>query len=215
MTGFLKDLRPVIVPGLRNSGDGHWQTLWQQQLAAQRVEQRNWNVAELAPWTQRVIETVQADQRPSLLIAHSFGCLAVVQALAQGTLDKVAAVLLVAPASPAKFKLQYGMPRQSLNCPAILVGSESDPWLGIDEARQWARVWDSRFVSLGDAGHVNTASGYGPWPEGLDLLEELARRAQRRDYRPRRRQQANRLSFPRRAALAQMPADVRALRFLY
>jgi len=30
----------------------------------------------------------------------------------------------------------------------------------------------SSFVSIGDAGHIHTA-GYGPWPEGHDMLMEL------------------------------------------
>ena len=33
----------VIVPGWRNSGPGHWQTLWAQRLpVARRVEQDDW-----------------------------------------------------------------------------------------------------------------------------------------------------------------------------
>ncbi len=27
-------------------------------------------------------------------------------------------------------------------------------------------------MDAGDAGHLNTASGYGPWPAGLALLRE-------------------------------------------
>jgi hypothetical protein len=31
-------------------------------------------------------------------------------------------------------------------------------------------------VNLGDAGHINTAAGYGPWPLARHIVETLARR---------------------------------------
>lgn len=37
----------------------------------------------------------------------------------------------------------------------------------------WAERWGSRFVEIGRAGHINTESGYGPWPQGLELLHTL------------------------------------------
>ncbi len=42
-----------------------------------------------------------------------------------------------------------------------------------ERARYFANLWGSEFVSLGDAGHINVASGYGPWPQGLQILNTL------------------------------------------
>ena len=36
-----------------------------------------------------------------------------------------------------------------------------------------ARAWGSRVVDLGDVGHLNPASGYGPWLRGENLIHEL------------------------------------------
>jgi hypothetical protein len=37
----------------------------------------------------------------------------------------------------------------------------------------WADRWGSRLVHIGRAGHINAESGFGPWPQGLELLRTL------------------------------------------
>lgn len=166
------NLRYLIVPGLRNSGPGHWQTHWEQALDASRVEQADWNTPDLERWSAQVVAAVNPDPRPVVLIAHSFGTLASVHALRR-VAPKVRGLLLVAPAAPEKFGITRLLPQAPLGIPSILVGSQSDPWLSQSRARALAATWDSEFLSLGDAGHVNTESGYGPWADGLNLLERL------------------------------------------
>ena len=34
-------------------------------------------------------------------------------------------------------------------------------------ARTFADAWGATLVPAGDAGHIDAASGHGPWPEGL------------------------------------------------
>ncbi len=65
------------------------------------------------------------------------------------------------------------MPQQRLSFPSIVVASETDPYVAIDRAEEFSRSWGSRFVNLGPAGHINVASGHGPWHQGLLLLQEL------------------------------------------
>ena len=48
--------------------------------------------------------------------------------------------------------------------PQDLVGSDTDPWMRADSARAWSRLWGSHFVNLGDVGHINVESGFGPLP---------------------------------------------------
>ena len=40
-----------------------------------------------------------------------------------------------------------------------------------------ASAWGSRFVLYRNAGHINAESGFGPWPQGLTHVQELAHRA--------------------------------------
>lgn len=69
------------------------------------------------------------------------------------------------------------MPRRRLPFPATVVASRDDPYMGYAAAARLAQDWGADLVDLGHAGHVNTESGHGPWPEGLSLLGQLARRA--------------------------------------
>jgi predicted alpha/beta hydrolase family esterase len=39
-----------------------------------------------------------------------------------------------------------------------------------------ATAWGSELHFAGDAGHINTASGHGPWPEGLLMFTRLMQR---------------------------------------
>ena len=43
--------------------------------------------------------------------------------------------------------------------------------------RSFAAAWGTEFIDIGAAGHINTASGFGPWPFGEVLLERLRREA--------------------------------------
>lgn len=163
----------IIVPGLHGSGSDHWQTWFESRLPeTRRVIQEDWSDPQLVRWSENVLRILQAVHEPAWIVAHSFGCLASVHATHQLE-DKVAGLMLVAPADPEKFGVTSLLPTQALPCPSILVGSRNDPWMPIARSQEWAERWQSRFIDLGNAGHINTASGFGPWPRGLEILNEL------------------------------------------
>ena len=58
----------------------------------------------------------------------------------------------------------------------MVVASTTDPLVSVDRARGFAADWGSDFMLAGDAGHINVASGHGPWPEGLLQFAELMKR---------------------------------------
>ena len=66
------------------------------------------------------------------------------------------------------------MPLQRLPFPSKVVFSTTDEWVSPARARQFAAAWGSEAVDVGDAGHLNAASGYGPWPAGQALLAQWA-----------------------------------------
>jgi predicted alpha/beta hydrolase family esterase len=170
----VRPLRPtLIVPGLGDSGPGHWQTWIEGRLpCTSRVNQPDWGLPDLDAWAQRIREAVDGCALPPVIIAHSFGVLASVQASRQTT-RRIGAALLVAPADPEVFGYAGLLPKHPLPFPTILVGSRSDPWMAFDQARLWASRWGSRFVDAGYVAHINTDSGHGRWPLGLSLLNEL------------------------------------------
>lgn len=178
----MKDLSPdefrvLVVPGLHGSGAGHWQTRWEQRFRwFERVEQRDWDVPDLATWSARLGDVLRKSDRPTLLVAHSFGCLAAVHR-ASSRAHHLAGALLVAPADPVKFGVSEQLQYRTMPCPSIVVGSLDDPWMEASRAAQWAAAWGCAHVNAGALGHINADSALGDWESGLRMLTLLANRA--------------------------------------
>ena len=169
----------LIMPGLHGSDNDHWQSAWERWYPEfQRVEQPDWESAELDNWARRLIDKATGSFRPVIVVAHSFGCLATIRAseLQPGL---IAGALLVAPADPARFSLESHLPVSNLDIQTTIVASTNDPYMRLERAGQWADRWGSQIVTLKDAGHINVQSGYRSWPWGLELLESVCQRAGR------------------------------------
>lgn len=167
----------LIIPGLKSSGPAHWQSWFEQHIPGTvRVVQRDWHDANLADWSSRVRRDISRTPGRLLIVAHSFGVLAAVQA-ANDLDGRIAGALLVAPADPETFSVADYLPARPMSFPSVVVASTNDPWMTLDRAAHWADVWGADLVNLGEAGHINAESGFGPWPEGLSLLERLRRAA--------------------------------------
>lgn len=167
----------LVVPGLHDSGPGHWQTHWEARYPELvRVVQEDFATPDLDGWAATIADAVRAAPEPPILVAHSFGCLASVRA-AHALGDAIAGALLVAPADPARFDIEDPALAATLPFPSTLVASQSDPWLKFIKAGALAARWGSRFVDAGHAGHINVGSGHDAWPAGLDLLRDVAERA--------------------------------------
>lgn len=165
----------VIVPGLNNSGPRHWQSWLETRVDfSTRIVLADWATPDLKGWTQAVLDAVDQVGPGSILVAHSFGCLATIRAL-QRNGRKARGVLLVAPADPAKFHLDPATFSLSTPIRSVLVGSENDPWMGCWAARELAEALGADFLNLGRAGHINAESGHGPWPGALKLIRGLER----------------------------------------
>ena len=166
----------LIVPGLNNSDDNHWQTLWQNRLpSAQRIAVKNWHEADLDKWRNAIKKSLAGVDRPSVLIAHSFGALAAASIAAEYP-ELIAAVLLVAPADPDKFQIADRLPDRPLSVPVHLIASSNDPWMKDSKAAYWALLWGANFLRIKELGHINSHSDIGVWPQGLKQLELLVRR---------------------------------------
>lgn len=168
--------RIIIVPGWRNSGPDHWQSLWAQQLPhAERVEQDDWLVPHRDPWVAALEQLVLSRPEPVVLAAHSLGCITAAH-LGPEASARVRGALLVAPADPER-RAQLAdfapVPYAPLPYRSVLVASSNDPYCPIRRAGAYARAWGSEFVRLQNAGHINVESGFGDWPLGLALLQSL------------------------------------------
>ena len=165
----------LIVPGLGGSGPDHWQTRWEQKLStACRVEQDDWDRPDCAAWTGRIADAVAQAERPVILVAHSLGVGAVVQAAPQFAPGAVRGAFLVAFSDIERDDIArlidpafVPLPRDPLPFPSLLIASRNDPWCAYERAEDFSFAWGAALVDAGEAGHLNPDSGYGPWPEGL------------------------------------------------
>lgn len=173
----------LILPGLGNSGPGHWQQRWAEKFSTGRiVEQDNWDAPVLEDWIARLVDAVSAAQRPVVLIAHSLAVSLVAHAAPRLPRGKVRGALLVSPpdldaaGAPAVVSGFAPVPRDPLPFPSLLVASTDDPLVTPERAADMAGAWGSELHLALNAGHINVASGHGPWPEGLMMFTRLMQR---------------------------------------
>ena len=179
----------LLVPGLHDSGPGHWQTLWETSRPdARRVELGMWDDPHRNTWVNQLNLAIHRANRPVVLVAHSLGCLAVAwwaeyEQPAHGV--PVIGALLVAPpdvdrpgADPRLARFS-ACPRSALPFPSFLVASRDDPFCGPRSAYALARDWGSRFADAGAVGHINAESGLGEWEFGQALLRQILREQRR------------------------------------
>jgi predicted alpha/beta hydrolase family esterase len=163
----------LIIPGYLNSGPEHWQSRWERKLStARRVMQRDWLKPTRAEWAEKIAQEVLAATKPPVLVTHSLGGVAALHA-AQQLRNKIAGAFIVAPPSEQVIRELPGVdqnflpiPRARLPFPAVVVGSNSDPYSDPPFARHLAEDIGAQFIDAGDAGHINVDSGHGPWPDG-------------------------------------------------
>jgi predicted alpha/beta hydrolase family esterase len=91
-------IRILTLPGWENSGPLHWQSLWEREFGYERVEQHDWMRPLRGDWIARLEDVLLADDRPTVLVAHSLGCiLTAAWASVSRNTHRVKAALLVAP----------------------------------------------------------------------------------------------------------------------
>lgn len=168
----------LFIPGHGKCGPEHWQSRWQAKLAtARRVDQHAWRSPVREHWVDAISEAVDAATKPVVLVAHSLGIPAALHAL-PNCRGKVAGAFFVSPPdleqpgqlpdglSLDKLRAFGPYPRDPLPFPSITIASRNDPHGSYEHAGDVANAWGSLLVDAGNSGHIDAASGHGPWPEG-------------------------------------------------
>ncbi|MGE0698331.1 MAG: RBBP9/YdeN family alpha/beta hydrolase [Hyphomicrobiaceae bacterium] len=170
----VRDIDILIVPGWTGAGEDHWLSRWQRNLStARRVEQADWDTPRIGDWVERIVAAVSSTKRPAVIVAHDCGITATAAAAPQ-LAGRLAGAFLVAPTVldgrdvwPATDGGFAPNPTARLPFPSKLIGSSTDPFCTVDQAQELAAAWGSDVSIIAGAGHLDTASGHGPWPEGL------------------------------------------------
>lgn len=180
----------LIIPGLRDHVETHWQTLLAAELPRAHIvaplEQHKLSCAARIAAIEQALARIEGRV---VLVAHSAGCMMVAhwaQQAAPQLLRRIEAALLVAPAD-LETPMPQGypgvdllalhgwlpLPRAPLPFPSLVAASSNDPLAALARTRDFARDWGSALVELGPLGHVNPASGHGRWPQAHELLQQL------------------------------------------
>jgi predicted alpha/beta hydrolase family esterase len=176
----------LIVPGLRDHVPEHWQTLLEQQLPkAASVPPLEHDKLSCAARVAALDDALAKIAGPVILVAHSAGVMITVH-WARHRHRPIQGALLATPADlerplPDGYPTSDALaangwlpcPRMRLPFPSIVAGSRNDPLAQFERVAQMAADWGSRFVDLGEVGHLNPAAGYGPWPRAQALIQEL------------------------------------------
>ena len=177
----------LIVPGLRDHVEDHWQTILARQLPDARVvpplEHDKINCAARIEALDQALASVAG---PVVLVAHSAGVMITVH-WAQHHRREIQGALLAAPPDfesplpegyPTMDTLRQNgwlpTPRNRLPFPSIVAAGTNDPLARIEAVTQLASAWGSRLVDVGAVGHLNPASGFGEWPRALEFVNQLS-----------------------------------------
>lgn len=176
-------VKVLILPGLNNSGEDHWQTRWEKNYSGlKRVRQEDWKTPECADWVQELHKKVTSSQRPVVLVGHSLACNLIAawsQQYPEQAERQIRGALLVAPSDteapsyPAGTSGFTPMRLSKLPFNSITVASTDDPYVSVERAAAFSQAWGSELVWLQQAKHINDQSGLGAWPEGIELLFKL------------------------------------------
>jgi serine hydrolase len=183
----------VIVHGYDGSGEGHWQRWLEAELVRRAVPCTFPDLPDpTAPrkdvWVRSLADALaHAGRAPVTLVCHSLGCIAVDHLLAErhargAPAREIRAALLVAPPSPYLLfePIQSFLPpprdREAwapLAPRTLVVGSDDDEHISAEELRELAAAIGTDCRIVPGAGHINVATGYGPWPFVLEWLASV------------------------------------------
>jgi len=171
----------LLLPGLGNSGEKHWQTFWHEKFKnSKRIIQDNWDEPILEDWIARLKEEVQKLEGPTILVAHSLAVSLVLHWASSNNDKDIVGALLVAPTdvdspehTPEIIRNFSPMPIIKLPFPSIVVASENDPYASFERKKYFAEQWGSDFVNVGQQGHINSDSDLKYWEEGQLILQQL------------------------------------------
>ncbi|MEF3192193.1 MAG: alpha/beta hydrolase [Campylobacterales bacterium] len=172
----------LIIHGLGGSDKPHWQA-W---LADKLMHSPTCNVhfpqlpnrdhPKLEAWCE-VVWGILEEGVIDTVVAHSLGCYLWAHLVARHPELRLNKLLLVAPPRPnlawpalADFWPAPEVTLRDSSDEGLVVLSDNDELCRVKEGRALAEGWGLPTVVLPKAGHINVASGYGPWPWVLEWV---------------------------------------------
>lgn len=181
----------LIIPGLRDHVEAHWQTHLATKLQKVcTVEPAETNKLNCANRVSRIQAELNQIQGPVILVAHSAGVLMTAHWALKHQANIQGALLVAPPDLSQKWPENYPspellreegwdpLPQKKLYFPSIVVASTNDHLASFESVAYLAALWGSDLINAGDVGHLNPASGFGEWPLAEELILKLDRNSQ-------------------------------------
>lgn len=176
----------LIVPGLRDHVAEHWQTHLETRLSkVYTVAPLQTDKLNCAKRVQAIAEQLNKIDGPVILVAHSAGVLMTIHWAALHKNNIKGALLVTPPDLSQSWPENYPtpealrqegwtpLPNKKLPFPSIVIASQNDPLASFAAVAEMAKNWGSQLLDLGEVGHMNPASGFGPWPQAEQLIQQL------------------------------------------
>lgn len=158
--------------------------MWEKEYGFARVEQAEWDAPICDDWVRTLDAAVTAQSLAVILVAHSLGCVTVAHwaAAHPESATGVKGALLVAPSDAERPDFPAGVigfapiPRAPLPFRSYAVASTDDRYTTPARSQEFATAWGADCRLFDRCGHFSSVDGFGPWPEGLDILRALRTR---------------------------------------
>lgn len=170
----------LLLPGLHNSGEKHWQTHWEHSFDGfRRVQQAEWDTPVCNDWVETLEHEVVRCEGDVVLVAHSLACTLVAKWAGKYP-RKIKGAFLVAPSDteagnyPSDTKGFTPVPLTRLPFRSQVVVSFGDPYVTLERATTFANAWGSELTVLDGLGHIGSDSDLKMWHQGLMLFNRFA-----------------------------------------
>lgn len=170
------DLTIITVPGLFGSDPTHWQSRWEARFGYGRANLGRWHDPFPDDWEDALSTALKAATQPVVLVGHSLGSILIVRYLSKHV-SRVAGAFLVAPTDiessviPEEARRFAPIPMNRLPVPAVVVATDSDPYLSLRRSLEFASAWRASLRLVKKGGHLGRDAGLGDWDEGHALLK--------------------------------------------
>lgn len=186
----MKSPNVLTLPGWQVTGFAHWQKHWEVLHGYVRVEQHDWLRPLRGDWLARLeealLQQVQDQNTPCVLVAHNLGCLLVAAWAARSrNTHLVRAALLVEPLDVEQDRVHpllsswVPMVQQPLPFKSTVLTGLEESCCTLSRAKEFARTWGADFIVHRDI------LGSGDWAAGHEILMQLIQEEDEKPWQPK------------------------------
>lgn len=149
----------------------HWMSRWQRNIATARWLENT----DRDPPANLLAQCAQS-ARPVVIVTHGQAVDVLLSVTVEIADRPVIGAFIVAPAPRLVTIDSVPGDLTALTFPSILIAPDDHPDFTPKAAQKLSERLGSHYVAAGPAGRLDTASGQGPWPEGLMRLGRFLKR---------------------------------------